>query len=197
MYSESKAKAQVMEQFRQGAAKILTGDVRMSSKYKGYLYPRKLGASVSMFVDILDEPTEVRLCLASENSLQVGWGGNNLLETNRDAYNDRSIKLIQFIGDVFRDEARWRELILSLDCQPILDEEEAERRAAEAKKAAEDAELLAVFNAASITVGTKIKTSYAEEVKRISGSRVQIGTRMYTKIEIGARLKEGKWQVLS
>lgn len=38
MRKESKAEVQVMEQFRQGAAKILTGDVRLSSKYMGYLY---------------------------------------------------------------------------------------------------------------------------------------------------------------
>lgn len=197
MREDSPAKRVVMEQFRKGAAKILTGDVRLSSKYTGYLYPGSFGVLVSMFVDILGEPTEIRLALESEKSLQVGWGGNNLLTTNKDDYNTKIIKTIQFVAQIFEDEAKWRELLLSLDLRLILDEEEADRKAAAEKKAAEDAEKLAVFNAAGVAVGTKIKTEwYEEDVKRISGSRVQIGKSMYTKIEVGARLKEGKWQVL-
>lgn len=197
MRKDSPAGRALMEQFREGAAKILTGDVRLSSKYTGYLYPRSLSAAVSMFVDILGEPTEIRLSLESEKSLQVGWGCPNLLVTNRDDFNTKNIKTIQFVAQVFEDEAKWRELLLSLDCQPIRDEEEADRKAAEEKKAAEDAEKLAAFNAAGVVVGTKIKTGwYEEDVKRISGSRVQIGKSMYTKIEVGTNLKEGKWQVL-
>lgn len=197
MRKDSPAERAVMEQFREGAAKILTGDVRLSSKYTGYLYPRSLSAAVSMFVDILGEPTEIRLSLESENSLQVGWGCNNLLITNKDDYNTKSIKTIQFVAKVFEDEAKWRELLLSLDCQPILDEEEADRKAAAEKKAAEDAEKLAAFNAAGVVVGTRFKTSYSDRVvKRISGTRVQFDGVMYTKIEIGQFLMEGKWQVL-
>lgn len=191
------AEREVIKEFREKAAVLLTGDIKLSTQFSGFMYLRDGYPSITMYVDILGEPVDVRLLLDGPDRLQVGWGGNNLLTTNDSINDKRAIELIKFVSQIFTEEAKWRELLGSLDVRKVEEAIVAEdKEKAELSVRIKETQLKA-YEDAGIKVGTVIvnQWKFEEEVKRISGVRVQVGKTMLTKEEVGQRLLEGQWQV--
>ena len=148
--------------------------------------------SVNFFILADGEPAEIRLSMESEDMLQVGWGGNNLLTTHCSHFDTYQIETIKFVAEVFKHEAEWRSVLVGLDDKPLLlaqqKKADAEAHAREVERQAnllsyESAELCGSFN-------------FHEKVIRVSRNKVQIGKELYDKEAVGKKLREGVWQVV-
>lgn len=161
-------------------------------------------ANIEVYVDILGEPFQVRLCLDGPERLQVGWGSNNLLTTHLDSRNDYEIKGHDFITEVFRHEAEWRDALSALDLQPVFDAKDAVRAREEAEAKAKYEASMKAYNDAGIVVGSMlVEGRYEYEVIQVFKSALQLKCNkirlgrimMYKKDEVGARLLSGLWSV--
>lgn len=192
---ESKACAEVLEDF---CLKIKEEfGIVLSEDRDAYIYVRyRQFPMITMPINFFKDCSDIRVGLESVDKLIIGFSGNCLLTTNKDNFNNHCIEQIHFVSEMFKNEAKWRELLLSLNIQLIIDEEKAKDEAiaiaAEEKRAKE----LKAFEDANIVVGSEIKMTWSTWiVERMTATRVQIGKDVYDKQEVGAKLLEGVWQV--
>lgn len=197
-----KAEAVVVAQFRSLAESLVRElGFEFSNKRKFIVYATSYTSDyqrlmVEMFVDVLDEPFEVRMSLLDGNQLQVGWGSNNLLTTHHSDNDDRQIKSLGLIYGIFQKEAEWRGVLSALDLSPLLNAEAEEKAEAEALANKLKVERLEAYEKAGIKVGTVISTQFGScEVVRISRRCVQIGKNSFDKEAVGEALLKGRWQV--
>lgn len=171
-------------------------DVSLPKSRQVDLYLDYLGClHVEFALRFKKRPIFIRLEVVKADSLMVGWAGNNLLTTNNSDFDDEQIFTVLFVAEVFKHEAEWREVLLGLDCGGVRAALAAEEQAKQLAKQALEAENLSVY-AASVKVGTVLVGRFGEfQVLRESKTRVQVGKELYSKVEVGAKLKSGEWRV--
>lgn len=193
---DSKACAEVLEDFRLKVKEefgICLSTTYASSIWVGHRNTPEVEMQLNYFGSRTEE---IRIGLKDENKLIIGFGGNCILTTNDNEFDDSFIEQIHFVSEMFKNEARWRKVLLSLNVQSIIDEEKAKVEAVAKAVEEKKANALKAFADANIVVGSVIVTEWSNKtVLRMSGSKVQLDKGFFDKQAVGEKLLEGVWQV--